>query len=57
MVEHVLNYVEKDGNFDSIYLWVVPSITNNTICGEIVGPSKKMLFAILPLVAIQFAVG
>lgn len=23
MVEHVLNYVEQDGNFDSIFLWVL----------------------------------
>lgn len=22
MVQHVLNYVNKDGNFDSIFLWV-----------------------------------
>lgn len=22
MVEHVLNYVKNDGNFDSIFLWV-----------------------------------
>lgn len=23
MVQHVLNYVEQDGNFDSIFLWVL----------------------------------
>lgn len=26
MLKHVLNYVEKDGSFDSVYLWVDSNI-------------------------------